>query len=134
MPPQLSLPMGIAMQHLPGGHRSCWAENLIPSHFLLSVIDLGQYVSYAGDGTTATRKLESALSLGGQIGYLFGSSSNAFSVALDFRYAPGMTVQTAEVAQQDASREPTAKGPAHPQGSIRWGISLSYYVPFFDFN
>ncbi len=128
--PQLSLPLGIALQRLPGHrHRNGRAERKTldrfyfdGAHVMLTALDLGQFVAYDENGSVTKPRWNTFLSLGGQIGWLIGTPANSFVVAADVRYAPTLF--------------PVDSGPnmGTGGGTLRVGLSLAYYVSLFDFN
>ncbi|MEY2930904.1 MAG: hypothetical protein RL033_1653, partial [Pseudomonadota bacterium] len=112
--PQLSLPLGIFLQHGP--------DHCTPGfHAGAFLADVAQYASYQSDGTTADPRWDSAVALGAQLGIVLGSIADPFVIGLDARYAPTL-FSTAK------SSEPAAGG------TLRLGLFASYYVPFFDLN
>ncbi len=116
MPPQLSLSVGPTIQFLPP------AKSFgVGFHFQMALLDLAQYVSYyPGDsGLKLAPSVGSVVSLGAQVGFLFGTATDVFFLGTEVRYAP-MLFSTAN---------DTAQG----LPVLRFGVNLSYYVPFFDF-
>jgi hypothetical protein len=108
--PELSLPMGIAYDHVPGD--SGW-DGL---HVQLSLIDLGQFLSRSGsDADVPDPTLDTFLMVGLQVGwYLPGLGREPVLLSLDGRWRPGRGTEDKSIFQ----------------GSV----SLSYYVPFLDLN
>ncbi|WP_224360685.1 hypothetical protein [Hyalangium versicolor] len=116
--PQLSLPVGIALQRLPDT-RASGCENWSGWHLQFSFADLGQYVAYDKDGDVTSARWDTALTLGLQAGVLFGDTRDQFLIAADVRYSPTLFTEP----KQDSGG-----------GAFRAGIMVAYYVPFFDFN
>lgn len=107
--PQLALPLGFAVQLLPG--EDCWAG----FHGMFYPIDVGQFLAY-GNGMKIDEPVWwSFFSPGVQLGGIFGTPSQSVLVAADVHYAPA---------------RPGMVGDAY----WRVGLAVAYYVPFFDFN
>ena len=126
-PPQLSLPMGIAIQGLPGPNLNRHLGR-VGWHVQASFIDLAQFVSYDGSANLSMNNLRWSdfVMIGLQGGFLLGSNPNMqFVVGIDTRYAP--TQSFLPKPADDSTTEPL-------RGVFRVGVFASYYVPFFDFN
>lgn len=128
MPPQLSLPLGLAVQRLPGHHHRNGGRPdgkffFDGFHAMATLIDLGQFVAYDADGDITKPTWNTFLSLGGQVGWLVGSPSNSFVIAADVRYGPSLF----------KSGDGSSMGD-QPGGALRFGLFVAYYVPLFDFN
>jgi len=127
----LTLPIGVAVQWLPGPrdgrsilkrNRDRRAEALkqgrslsnnkigLGLHFQASPVDVGQYVFLSEDISGVC--WNEFLSANGQAGLLVGSARSNIVIAVDYRYVPAR-----------------AQGARH-----ELGLALTYYVPFFDFN
>ncbi|AKT43550.1 hypothetical protein [Chondromyces crocatus] len=107
--PQLSLPVGFALQVLP--------RHVIGAHLQLSLLDLGQYITVSGkDGSLAKPNAASAFVFGAQAGVLLGSSKYSVLLAVTGGYAPGLEFEQGGV------------------GGAYLGGFAGTYVPFFDFN
>lgn len=118
MPPQLSLPIGLAFQWLPNTKdNEKWK---IGHHIQFAAADLGQFIAIAQDGTVSEARWDSFLMAGLQYGVIIGTPSNNFMIGVDARWSP--TVFT-------KSGDATDGG-----GALRAGLFASYYVPFFDLN
>lgn len=117
--PQLTLPMGLAVQRLPGERGDPTGRWGLGFHLMFTAVDLGQFLAYRPDGAIQTPTWDSAVSPGAQIGALIGPPDNVLMLGLDFRYARNVFAGTPEGA-----------GPRDPQIHL----VLAYYVPFFDFN
>jgi hypothetical protein len=113
----LGLPMGFAVQELPSAKgQAAWdtgCQFLVPDHFQISIIDLGQFI--VGPEAGKDVSWNDFLLIGAQIGWipnLLQSPSDAFVLGADVRYIPG------------GSRK----------GEFFVGAVAAYYVPFFDLN
>lgn len=137
MYPQLQVPLGIAVQRLPGAHyargkgrcSACSPDD--PNdfqydgiHMMATLIDLGQYAAYEGDGTPSQLRWDSLFSPGLQVGWAFGTPANSFLVSAEGRYAPTLFSGTSSLAIEDGQLG----------GAVRMGLTLSYYVSLVDFN
>ncbi|MFO0882594.1 MAG: hypothetical protein U0894_00120 [Pirellulales bacterium] len=125
--PQLSLPMGIALQGLPSAKLNRHLRRL-GWHVQASFVDLAQFVSYDGSANLSMNNLRWSdfVMIGLQGGFLLGSNPNMqFVVGIDTRYAP--TQSFLPKPADDSTTEPL-------RGVFRVGVFASYYVPFFDFN
>lgn len=129
--PQLSLPMGVAIQKLPwgqdraGGRRR--ERDVLGLHAQLSLIDLGQFLNFNKDSQLAEVNWTNFVTLGAQLGMLFpltrrARSSELLNVVFDVHYAPGLNYQAGSATTTNQA------------GVFRFGLFLGYYVPFFDFN
>ncbi len=126
MVPQLSLPMGVALQYLP--NRQDPADKLNPArarsvsvgwHLQLSPIDLGQFIALDGNAKLTDNVRWTDFVLAGlQTGLIVGTPDVNFLLAADFRWLPTVF--------------PAADGQS--AGAFRFGLTLAYYLPFFDFN
>lgn len=126
MVPQLSLPMGVALQYLP--NRQDPADKRNPArarsvsvgwHLQLSPIDLGQFVALDGSAKLTDNVRWTDFMLAGlQTGLIVGTPDVNFLLAADFRWLPTVF--------------PAADGES--AGAFRLGLTLAYYLPFFDFN
>lgn len=129
--PQLSLPLGVAVQKLARGNR-CGDQGSVACRYLgfhlqISPIDLGQFVSYDGNFQITSTRWANFVTAAVQAGALIGPPSSPFMVGLDLRWAP--TLFTQAEAQADPMAPPAERG-----GAFRFGLFFGYYVPFFDFN
>lgn len=126
---QLTLPTGVALQWLAprlGKH--------LGFHMQFSVLDLAQFVSFDGQANRSMTNLtwSDFVTVGLQLGFLIGKSPNAqFFLGTDFRYAPSLSFQDA--LADDANAMKRAEYDRN-RGVFRGGVSIGYYVPFFDFN
>ncbi len=142
MAPQFSLSLGIAVQRLVGRayrdgrvyvrdkayrgderpRSGVFADGF---HLFVSVIDLGQFLSYDDSGKINRPRWDSFISPGVQLGWIVGSPANSFIIALDARYAPTLFAGTSKL---------TVPTDTSPGGAFRVGLTLAYYIPLFDFN
>lgn len=116
--PQLSLPIGVALQRLPDS-RGAGCERWSGWHLQFSFADLGQYVTYNKDGDVTDARWDTALMLGLQAGWLLGNSRDQLLIGADLRYSPTLF---------------KPRGQEAGGGAFRAGVMAAYYVPFFDFN
>jgi hypothetical protein len=120
-PPQLSLPMGLAVQILPGGSSGC--NRIVGLHSQLVLLDVAQYVNWNTEASQIQPAWSSALSFGLQVGALFGipkAPHIPIIVALDARFVPTLF-------RSDGDGQ-------HDIRAFRIGAFLGTYIPFFDFN
>lgn len=114
--PQLALPLGVAVQVL---NQDCWLDPFVMGF----VFDLGQYLAYEGSVTVTEPRPDTALAFGAQLGLMIvPDPSNAFVIAFDARYAPGLFAEEGESIRYEH------------KGVVQLGVSVAYYVPLFDFN
>ncbi len=142
MAPQFSLSLGIAVQRLVGrAYRDgqVYVRNKVYQgderpqsgvfadgfHLFVSVIDLGQFLSYDDSGKINRPRWDTFISPGVQLGWIVGSPANSFIIALDARYAPTLFAGTSKL---------TVPTNTSPGGAFRVGLTLAYYIPLFDFN
>ncbi len=109
--PQVRVPIGFSLDLLPqkSGHPFGFHSSLI-------VGDLGQFAALSG-GALDNVRWDSFLSPGVEVGVLFGSPEHAVNLTFHAEYAPALFTDSNNVS-----------------GAARIGVSLGYYVPFFDFN
>jgi hypothetical protein len=124
MPPQLSLPLGVAIQRLPGYHHRDGARPgakvfFDGFHAMITAVDIGQFVAYDSEGAVSKPTWSAFMSLGAQLGWLVGSPDNSFVIAADVRYAPSLF---------------PAEDESGWNGTMRFGVFLGYHVSLFDFN
>jgi len=142
MAPQLTLPLGIALQLLPGrayangrtyparrasGNRELPRSRAFADgfHLFASILDLGQFLNYDAEGKVNRPRWDSFISPGLQLGWIVGTPANSFILALDARYAPTLFAGTSTL---------TVPADTSPGGALRLGLTLAYYIPLFDFN
>ena len=126
MVPQLSLPTGVALQYLPNRQDPSDKRNPARArsislgwHLQLSPIDLGQFIALDGSAKlTDNVRWTDFLLAGLQTGFIIGTPDINFLLAADFRWLPTVF--------------PAADGSS--AGAFRFGLTLAYYLPFFDFN
>lgn len=126
MVPQLSLPMGLALQYLPDLRRKRETADAAHRrsldggfHLQLSPIDLSQFIALDGSlKTTDNFRWSDFVMVGLQFGAIVGKPDVNFLIVADLRWLPTVF---------SATDNSTA-------GAFRVGVTLSYYVPFFDFN
>ena len=114
MDPQLSLPIGVALQWVPG------QKYHVGFHLQLSVLDVAQYAAYDTTGKVTSAAGTTFLFVGVSTGILIGVPKASLFVGLDVRYAPSLF--------------PEAVGSETRSGAFRIGANIGVYVPFFDFN
>jgi hypothetical protein len=118
--PQLTLPMGVAVQLMPGGKDSRPNQWGVGLHAMLTAIDLGQLLGYQPNADIPGPTWDTVVTPGAQVAATLGTPSNAFLVGLDLRYARNpLAVST-----------PDAVIPRE----LLLNVFVAYYVPFFDFN
>jgi hypothetical protein len=118
--PQLALPMGVAVQLMPGTQGSPPNKWGLGAHFMLTAIDLGQLLGYRPDADIPGPTWDTVVTPGAQLAATVGTPSNAFLVGVDLRYARNpLAVST-----------PDAVIPRE----LLLNLFVAYYVPFFDFN
>lgn len=128
----LSFPMGIAYQRLPrrayfeqGRRIKKWRPGF---HVQAAAADLGQFLQFNpnepfvlacedGDAdctneTDTTIAWSDFVTVGANIGVLFGTPQDTLLLAFDLRYLPA----------------------GSSRGDLQFGLTLSYYVPFLDFQ
>ncbi len=124
--PQLTLPMGLAVQYLPdlrkgletkdAAHRKSVSGGF---HLQLSPIDLAQFIALDGSAkTTDNVRWSDFVMVGLQAGGIVGKPDANFLILADVRWIPTV------FSSADNTKA----------GALRVGLTLSYYVPFFDFN
>lgn len=133
--PQLTLPMGVALQKLPMVDRGAGrGASFVGLHLQASFVDLAQFVNYDGSANLSMDNLRWSdfVTVGVQVGMLLGRNPNAqFVVGIDHRYSPTQSFQPK--LPEDAPAELRNEYDQR-RGVFRVGAFVSYYVPFFDFN
>ncbi|MCP4136890.1 MAG: hypothetical protein GY754_38320, partial [bacterium] len=114
--PQLSLPLGIYFQTMPGHDSYCGF------HMGLFFFDLAQYANYHPTEGINQPAWNTAFTVGFQIGLIIGKPRYLFNIGLDVRYSPAIFFS------KDSNTSSTNPG------GLRAGIYAQYYVSFFDFN
>ncbi|MEQ8276000.1 MAG: hypothetical protein RMA76_38630 [Deltaproteobacteria bacterium] len=104
--PQLALPLGLAVQQLPG-------KSLLGWHLGVYALDLGQFVAYGDDIDSESPEWNVFVTPGLQAGALIGTAEDTVLVGLDAHYGRSETID---------------------DGFIRVGLVLAYYVSLFDLN
>ncbi len=112
--PGLRVPLGIGVDWM---HHKDSAFGL---HVGLQVADLGQFVRRGTDDKLDDVRWADFVSPGAEVGVLLAFLDPRLNLALHLAYAPSLEYQ-------DQAGE-------HTDGVWRYGLSLSYYVPFFDLN
>lgn len=108
----LRVPLGLTLQFLPrGSDGTGWFWKWWGVHAGFQVADLGQFIRPDEDDDVTW---SSFVAPGLELGLLFGQPNRAVALTVHGTYAPTLT----------ESSDP----------SWRLGLSLSYYVPFFDLN
>lgn len=116
--PSVRLPLALRAEWFPE-HGEWWGG----WHVAVQVADLGQFVRRDSDGELGDVHWADFVSPGIEVGYnLAGLGDRALNVSLHLAYAPAL-----EQAEVNAMGNPK-------DGAWRFGVALSYYVPFFDFN
>jgi hypothetical protein len=108
----LSLPLGVAVTHLPSG------KCPVGLHIQVDALDLGQYLSYDNQANVRKPDLEDALAPSVTIGVAAGTSV-PFVAGLTGAYVPHAVVD-----------------PANPgtKGALSLGVTAGFAVPLLDFN
>jgi hypothetical protein len=101
----ISLPLGLGLQTVGGG-----------IHFMVGIVDLGQYVSWDSKLEVAMPSAVDALSPSVSLGYAWGESF------------PGFVAATAGYSPHYRFSSKTSKG------SLNAGLTLGMYVPLLDIN
>lgn len=131
MAPQLEIPLGFAVQKLVGGRVASgkragdgrfYADGF---HLFVSLIDLGQFLSFDDTGKINRPRWDTIVSPGLQLGWMFGTPRNSFILGIEGRYAPTLFAGTSKL---------TVLPQEDPGGALRAGMFLAYYIPLFDFN
>lgn len=106
---QLSMPLGFAVQRMP--------TKSVPVgiHFMLYPIDVGQFLAWDNGIQPDDPEWHAFLSPGFQFGFTVGTPQHSLVFAIDGSYAPLRHTDQGE-------------------GFFRIGLTVSYYVPLFDFN
>lgn len=107
----LRVPLSLSLQYLPSGSGVAGFRSFWGLHVGVQVADLGQFILPKGEGDVTW---SSFVAPGLEVGFLFGQPNRTFALTGHISYAPTLT---------DDSKP-----------AWRGGISLSYYVPFFDLN
>ncbi len=117
--PGLRVPLGLSVQWLPQPRAKCGL------YLSAQLADLGQFVR-RGDGADAMEDLTWAdfVAPGLEAGLPLGFLDPAINLGLHLSYAPtlGLTTPGGDGVERRSA------------GVWRFGVHLSYYVPFFDFN
>ncbi|MBK6685977.1 MAG: hypothetical protein IPG45_16000 [Deltaproteobacteria bacterium] len=124
--PQLSLPLGIAVQRLSPELHGQQTYGFDGFHLMATVVDVAQYLAYSGQMKVTDPAVPTAsLALGLQAGWLLwiDDPSNAFVLGADVRFSPGLFPQTSQGAE-----------PGNTQGAWIFSLGLAWYVPLFDLN
>lgn len=101
----ISLPLGFGVQTVGGG-----------IHFMVGIVDLGQYVSWDSSFEVAKPYAEDALSPSLSLGYAWGDSFPLFAAATA-GYSPHYRFSSTS-----------------SKGSLNVGATLGFYVPLLDLN
>lgn len=125
--PQLALPLGFAVQRLPGrasnGAREGQRFFANGVHFFVSAMDLGQFLAYDGQGKLSPPTWSSFIAPGAQVAWALGRPNNMLLIGAEARYAPTLFSTT-----------PNDTDPGEPGGALRVGLFVAYYIPLLDFN
>ncbi|MGN6106190.1 MAG: hypothetical protein ACTHU0_13870 [Kofleriaceae bacterium] len=119
---QWRLPLAITRQRLPG------ADEICGSHLALWIADLGQFTRTRAPGSQDDITWKDFLGIGVQGGFVLGSSRHSVVLALEASWAPGLYAR--DVTIRTASTTTTER----VAGAFTAGLTLAYYVPFFDLN
>lgn len=123
--PNLSLPMGIAVDRLPRAADS--ASSYVGWHFQLSMLDIAQYASFSREGEVAEPKISNAALLDFGAGMLIGTPETSVLLGIDIGYAPGLSFETTTEKDGVVSTKSSTS-------MIRGGFFLGTYIPLWDFN
>jgi hypothetical protein len=118
---QLSLPLGLAFQFLPRGGDGKGCGKWFGFHSMLTLVDIGQYVAWEKKVGTTDPEWKTLAAPGLQLGVIWGKPDNFFTFGAQALYAPDLF---------------TVKGANGPErtGGLRYGVTLQYFIPLFDFN
>jgi len=89
-------------------------------HAGLTLADLGQFAAVDADGNVDEVRWTSFLSPGIELGLLVGRQAHPFNITVHAEYAPAAF--------------PHVENDRDVAGAWRVGVSVGYYVPFFDLN
>lgn len=120
---QLRVPLAIAVQWLPKDD-----DDLFGSHLALWVADLGQFTRTRPPGSTDEISWKDFVGIGAQAGFLLGSKSHSLVLAAEASYAPGLYARDVMLVENGQT---TVR---NVSGVFTFGVTLAYYVPFFDLN
>ncbi len=91
-------------------------------HLAFQLIDLGQFVRRGGEGELGDVHWADFVSPGIELGYNLGVlGDRALNISIHGAYAPSIEQRSGDTGITS-------------DGVWRFGVALSYYVPFFDFN
>lgn len=112
--PQLRLPIGFAYDLLP----KQWSIDPRKGglHLGATIGDLGQFAAVGPDGKIQPVRWDNFLSPGIEVGFILGAPEQAINLTLHAEYTPALYQTSTE------------------GGAWRIGLTLGYYIPFFDFN
>ena len=110
------VPLAFTRQRLPRDGVCCG------THVALTVGDLGQFARTNDDVTW-----RDFLSVGLQGGLVFGVSHNIV-LAAEVSWTPSIYTHTTMIGAEGMQK------PVELSGALSGGLTLAYYVPFFDFN
>src|SRR5262249_42740951 len=112
--PQLRVPIGLAYDYLSAAWSISPAKGGV--HFGATIGDLGQFVATDADGKVQPIRWDNFVGPGLAVGFILGDPQQAINLTVHGEYAPALY-------------QGSDKG-----GAWRVGLTLGYYVPFFDFN
>jgi hypothetical protein len=116
------LPLVLAYQRLP----DVWPVGF---HMALTVADLGNFTRGATEGGSDKIRWRDFMQLGVQLGLLLGDSKHSVVVAGELSWSPSLYERDVTIAPASGMTST-----AHLSGALFAGVTLAYYVPFFDLN
>lgn len=130
----LRVPLGLSLQWLPEGEDGedrCMRNDNLGWHLGLSLADLGQFLAADENGAVDDVRWSNFVAPGIEAGVLFGTPSRLGTLTAWAVYAPALFAGTRTIANGEGTDDDEL---AEVQGAWRVGVTLGYYVPFFDFN
>ncbi len=118
--PGVRVPLGFAIEYLPK------KDSPFGAHFGFQVADLGQFVRHGTNDELDSVRWADFVSPGAEFSLLLNFIDPAVNVTVHAEYAPSLQFSTDTKDMMDNTVTTTS------DGVWRYGISLGYYVPFFD--
>lgn len=118
----LRIPLGVHVQKLPS--KAC----AVGFHSGLWLADLGHFLRDDAGGKEETVRWDDFVGIGAQVGFLFGTPTASFVLALEASWSPGLYQRTYELTGT-GEIETGARS-----GALQLGAIIGFYVPFFDLN
>lgn len=118
------IPLGLSAQWLPEGKEALAGNcrrKYIGWHLGVTLADLGQFLAADDSGVLDDVRWGTVIAPGAEVGMLVGTPTQLLTFNLSANYAPAL-FETGETP--DTKR----------QGAVRFGLTVGYYVPFFDLN